>query len=176
MKIGSCHPLQTFESPKRALKKVGSSYFCIEGESAAVRAATRLVRTIGGSPFTIRSQKKALYHAAAVLGSAGVVSLLSISIEALIECKLTEHQARRVLLPLVEGTVANVRGLGPSKALTGPVRRGDSGTIRRNIDALRKTNTTAAVVYALLAERAVGLAIEAGVDPKDIASVRDALK
>src|SRR5262249_12975827 len=67
--IGSCHPLQTFESPRRALESIPESYFCIEGEARAARFARGLVRRIGGRSFEIPTAAKPLYHAAAVMAS-----------------------------------------------------------------------------------------------------------
>ena len=96
---------------------------------------------------------KALYHAAAVMASAGVVSLLSISLEALELCGLDERESKRVLLPLVEGTVANVRAVGPARALTGPARRGDVKTIKRNIDALASVDKRWLQIYQLLTQK-----------------------
>ena len=157
MSVGSCHPLQTFESPNSALAIVASSYFCIEGEARAIRVARRLVRGMGARYFEIPTEMKSLYHAAAVMSSGGIVALLSFSLDMLVRCGLAPSQARRVLLPLVEGTVANVSAVGPERALTGPVRRGDSGTVARNLAALRAIDSDAAELYRQLARRSVAL-------------------
>lgn len=153
---GSCHPLQSFETPARALALVRQSYFCIEGKPRAVRAARRLVRSLGAGHFEVPTDMKALYHAAAVMASAGVVSLLSISLEALARCGLDEKKSRRVLLPLVEGTVANVRAVGTARALTGPARRGDVKTIERNIEALARVDKRWLQIYLLLIQKKSG--------------------
>jgi predicted short-subunit dehydrogenase-like oxidoreductase (DUF2520 family) len=176
MSAGSCHPLQTFESPKRALAIVGYSYFCIEGERRAVRVARRFVRDVGARYFEIPTEMKSLYHAAAVMSSGGVVALLSFSLDMLARCGLTPSEARRVLLPLVEGTVANVSALGPERALTGPVRRGDSGTVARNLAALGAVDPDAAEVYRRLAERAVMLVEGHTANPGGLLEVRRQLK
>jgi predicted short-subunit dehydrogenase-like oxidoreductase (DUF2520 family) len=151
MSAGSCHPLQTFAVPARALALVRRSYFCIEGHPRAVRAARRLVRSIGARHFEVPTNMKPLYHAAAVLASGGVVSLLSVSLEALAHCGLDEKQSRKILLPLVEGTVENVREVGPVRALTGPVQRGDRKTIERNMEALARIDERWLQIYRSLA-------------------------
>jgi predicted short-subunit dehydrogenase-like oxidoreductase (DUF2520 family) len=176
MSVGSCHPLQTFESPKSALAIVGDSYFCIEGEHRAVRVARRFVRDVGARYFEIPTEMKSLYHAAAVLSSGGVVALLSFSIDMVARCGLTPSEARRVLLPLVEGTVANVSALGPERALTGPVRRGDSETVARNLAALVAVDPDAADLYRRLARRAVTLIEEHAANPEALEEVRRQLK
>lgn len=176
MSVGSCHPLQTFESPASALAIVGSSYFCIEGKPGAVRVARRLVRDIGAGYFEIPTEMKSLYHAAAVMASGGVVALLSFSLDMLVRCGLGPTEARRVLLPLVEGTVANVSAIGPERALTGPVRRGDSDTVARNLAALGAVDPDAAEVYRRLAQRAVALVEERAANPAALLEVRRQLK
>jgi len=155
--IGSCHPLQTFESARRSVAAIRRSYFCIEGEPPAVRAARKFVRSIGGRFFEIPTAQKELYHAGAVLASGGLTALLSISLEILGRCGLNEKAANRVLFPLIEGTMANIQAVGPARALTGPVRRRDAGTIRRNIRALACVDQDWAKIYKLLAKRSFTL-------------------
>ena len=172
MSIGSCHPLQTFESPQRALAIIGSSYFCIEGEPGAVRIARKLVRDTDARYFEIPTEMKSLYHAAAVMASGGLVALLSFSLDMLVMCGLKPSEARRVLLPLVEGTVSNVSALGPERALTGPVRRGDSETVARNLAALDSADSHAADLYRLLARRSVALVEQHAGNPDALQEVR----
>jgi predicted short-subunit dehydrogenase-like oxidoreductase (DUF2520 family) len=130
------------------------------------------VNDIGARYFEVPGDLKGLYHAGAVLASGGIVTLLSFSIEVLSQCGLTESEARKVLLPLVEGTLANIGAGGPARALTGPVRRGDAGTVERNLQALSAANRSAADLYRLLTKRAVSLAEEAGVSPDALATLR----
>ena len=158
--VGSCHPLQTFESPKSAVSLISRSYFCVEGGELAVRAARNFVRRIGARFFEIETGKKELYHAAAVLSSAGLVTLLSISLEILADCGLEQAEARKVLMPLVEGTVANLGSLGPARALTGPIRRRDAGTVKLNLAALAKVNKEWEDLYKLLGRRGMSLSIK----------------
>ena len=169
--VGSCHPLQTFESPRRAMAVINQSHFCVEGDARAVRAARAYVRRIGARSFEIPTTLKPLYHAAAVMASGGVVVLLSVSLEALRECGLNETQARRVLLPLTQTTVANVREVGPRRALTGPVRRGDAGTVRRNLEALAASDAQWLTLYRLLAAHGLSL-IESELDRTTVAALR----
>lgn len=174
--IGSCHPLQTFESPARGLALVQGTFFCIEGDRWAASVAGRLVSQIGGRHFTIPRECKGLYHASAVLACGGVTSLISISIELLVACGLGDAKALRVLLPLVEGTVENIKRTGPVRALTGPVRRGDEGTVGLNLRALEKVNDRWVRLYSLLAIQAIQLARRAGVKEADLDRVDRLLK
>jgi predicted short-subunit dehydrogenase-like oxidoreductase (DUF2520 family) len=169
--VGSCHPLQTFESRQRAAAVIRQSYFCVEGDAKAARAARAFVRRIGAKSFEIPTAMKPLYHAAAVMASGGVVALLSVSLDVLQRCGLSEAQARRVLLPLTKATVANVEAVGPRRALTGPVRRGDVGTVRRNLAALAASDAQGLALYRLLAAHSLSL-----VQPRLESDVVDALR
>ncbi|HJQ23506.1 MAG TPA: Rossmann-like and DUF2520 domain-containing protein [Blastocatellia bacterium] len=172
--VGSCHPLQSFESPRQALGVIRQSYFCVEGDGRAVRAARAFVRRIGARAFEISSAMKPLYHAAAVMASGGLTALLSASLEALQHCGLSEAEARRVLLPLSEATLANVRTVGPRRALTGPVRRGDVGTVRQNLNALAALDAQWQAIYRLLAAQSLRL-VEPQADRATVEALRSLL-
>ncbi|HUK91366.1 MAG TPA: DUF2520 domain-containing protein [Blastocatellia bacterium] len=174
--IGSCHPLQTFESPASAIELIDQSFFCIEGDKRAVRAARKLVADIGGRCFQIPTDLKSLYHAAAFLASGGIVGLISISLEALARCGLEGRQARAVLMPLVRATVANIQVLGPERALTGPVRRGDVSTIKRNLDALRLVDPQWSRLYKLLAEQGAQLMEQSPANAGKVSEIRKSLQ
>jgi predicted short-subunit dehydrogenase-like oxidoreductase (DUF2520 family) len=167
--------LQTFENPLRACAVISQSYFCIEGDRQAARRARAFVRHIGARSFEIPTSMKPLYHAAAVMASGGVTALLSASLEALQHCGLSEARARQVLLPLTEATVANVRAVGPQRALTGPLRRGDVGTVQRNLEALAAIDPQGLAVYRLLATRSLSL-IESQLDDAVVAALKKLLK
>jgi predicted short-subunit dehydrogenase-like oxidoreductase (DUF2520 family) len=86
-------------------------------------------------------------------------------------CGLSDAEAMRVLLPLVEGTIANVRAVGPARALTGPVRRGDAGTVERNMKAMEGLDQDWVEAYRLLARRSVELARRAGAEKEALKKV-----
>jgi len=176
MSAASCHPLQTFQSAARAVTLISKTWFCIEGEPRATRAARRLVRDIGARYFEIDTAMKSLYHAAAVMASGGVTALLSISLEMLERTGLSKSQAKKALLPLTEATVANVRDVGPALALTGPVRRGDMGTVDLNMKATGDLDSQWLEIYRLLALRSLALANQAGADEQAIARLHSLLK
>lgn len=174
--VGSCHPLQSFASPAQALPLIPQTYFCIEGDRRAVLVAQSFVKAIGAQHFTIGKEKKNLYHAAAVLASGGVTTLISAALELLLHCGLSEKEARRVLLPLVTGTLQNLATVGAAKALTGPVSRGDAGTVQKNQQAIAEVDQTVAELYRLLALHSLKLAREAGASSTLLDEVRRVLQ
>src|SRR5207244_13259233 len=74
--------------------------------------------------------------------------------------------------PVVAGSVDNVTGQGPLAALTGPVARGDTATLRRHIERLSRDD---ALLYRALGRAALELAREQGMDETTALAVADAL-
>lgn len=150
---GSMHPLQSFSSPELGVERVAGSVFALEGARAAVAVARRIARDVGARPVRLRTGRKALYHAAAVLAAGHVTALVDMSLEAMRSAGLGEDEARAAVLPLVRGAIANVAAAGTVEALTGPFARGDEGTIARNRAALAALDPEIAAVYDMLGER-----------------------
>ena len=118
--------------------------------------AKSIVRDLGGKSFSIRSEDKPLYHAAAVMTSGNVVALFDVALEMLGQCGLTPKTARSILLPLIASTVRSLETKDPVQALTGTFSRGDVETVKRHLDAL-KNNKDALDLYRLLGRRSLKL-------------------
>ena len=133
--LGSLHPLQSISDPVSAPDHFKGAFVAVEGDERAVKVASGLARTMGMQPVTVRSEHKPFYHAGAVFASNYLVVIAGIAVRLHVEAGLGEQQAREALAPLLAGTVANVREMGDA-ALTGPVKRGDAGTVRRHLELL----------------------------------------
>lgn len=157
--VGSLHPLVSVADGATAHDPFRGAHFCIEGDRAAARVARSLVKELGGHPFTISSEAKPLYHAAATVSSGHVTALFDVAIEMLLECGVTKRRARQILAPLLKSTAANLGAQSPAEALTGPFARGDVATVGKHLAAMKaKKMTEAADLYAALGLRAVKLA------------------
>ena len=158
---GSLHPLIAISDPRKALPLLSKCFYAIEGTSKANRIARSLVRSLGGQPFSIRAENKALYHAAALTASPNLIALFDVALEMLSRCGLSRARGRRILLPLVLSTLANLSDEDPAKALTGPFRRGDAETVKKHLAALRSENLENALdVYLTLGRRALSLSLK----------------
>ena len=133
---GSIHPLQTVPSPERGVELLPGSLFAVEGADAAVALAERMVRLLNGKVLRLPSESKPLYHAAASLAGNGVIALVSAAERILARCGISGAEARSLLQPLMEASLRNALSLGPAAALTGPVARGDRGTVAKHWAAL----------------------------------------
>jgi len=133
----SLHPLQTVPSREGGVRNLVGCFWAVEGDPKAVQLARRWVRLLRGHMLTIAPQRKAAYHAAAVIACAGVVTLME-SAERLMNVSGVERsQARKMLAGFVSETAANFGRLGGRRSLTGPASRGDWATIRKHQAALR---------------------------------------
>ena len=106
----------------------------------------------------------------ALIGSAFIVGFTLLLYGAPVP-RLSEE----LYLPLVRGTVENVARLGPAKALTGPVSRGDASTLRLHGEALRALPSDLRKVHRLLALRSTSLALEAGTITPETAAILERL-
>jgi predicted short-subunit dehydrogenase-like oxidoreductase (DUF2520 family) len=157
--IGSLHPLVSVSDAAADQNPFHGAHFCVEGDYAAVRVAKSLVKDLNGQPFTISSEAKPLYHAAATVSSGHVTTLFDVAIEMLQGCGLAKQRARQILVPLLKSTAANLGTQSPAEALTGPFARGDVTTVGKHLAAMKaKKMTEAADLYAALGLRAVKLA------------------
>lgn len=174
---GSLHPLVSVSEPVRGALSLREAFYCVEGESVAVRAARRVVRDLGAQSFQISTPDKALYHAAAVMASGHLTALFDLAAEMLVRCGLKEKQSRAVLLPLVRSTVENLETLEPARALTGTFARADLATMRRHLAALRsQASDQALAAYLLLGQRSLQLARKSGADEKLLKEMASTLK
>ena len=167
---GSFHPLQSFPFPRGPSAFRGIT-IAVDATSPALRRRLAAVaRGLGARPKHVTDEERVLYHASAVFASNFVDVVIAEAVDLLGEIGWSEEEATRALLPLVEGALQNVRKRGVVKALTGPIRRGDAGTVERHLGALKRPD-----LYRMLALAALQIAIEAGLDPAAAERTRRAL-
>lgn len=156
---GSLHPLVSISDPSSGARKLHGAFYCIEGDAVAKRVARAIVKDLGGHAFHISAEAKPLYHAAAVMASGHVTALVDLATDLLVQCGLDEKTARRVLLPLLESTVANLSFSKAAAALTGTFARGDLDTVKRHLRALTDSRSAEALAaYKLLGRHSLDLA------------------
>lgn len=151
--LGSLHPLQTFRDDEGTLEEVPA---IIEGDPDARTMAHDLAVAMGMTPvLEIGAQGKPLYHTAAVFASNYLVVLSAVAERLAGQAGL--GTSWRLFLPLMERTLEYLRHHDPAAALTGPVRRGDVGTVQTHLKAL---DPELARLYAALGAQALMLAEE----------------
>ncbi|MGB7191109.1 MAG: DUF2520 domain-containing protein [Acidobacteriaceae bacterium] len=152
-RIAAVHPVMSF--PTRRIVPLAGVMFGVEAREAGMRRELfALARRLGGVPFAVKSEGKALYHAAGVMASPLLVSALTAAIETASLAGLDEKTAQAWVRALAEATVANVFAHGPRASFSGPFARGDAETIHLHLQALRE-HPTLADVYRSLARHAI---------------------
>lgn len=134
--VFSLHPLQSFAQEDKAVQDLATTWFSLEGADPRLEAVERILARLGNPYFRISAAHKPLYHLSACMLSNYLVTLMNAGLTALKISGIDPAQGIRAMLPLIQGTLANIVQLGPAKALTGPVARADAGTVRRHLAAL----------------------------------------
>lgn len=160
--IGTLHPLRSIVDARQAAATMKGTVFGVEGDAEGRAVALALVQQLGGTPLEIGGDGMALYHAAASLASNYLVVLFDAALDAMSAAGVSREAAAAALLPLVASTVENLGRAGLPRALTGPIARGDSGTVLRHLRALSARSPELVSLYRTLGQRAVDLAREKG--------------
>lgn len=169
--IASLHPVQSFPdkgAPARVFKGIS---WGVEGDAAAVRTAGRIVRDLYGRVYLLSERDKPLYHAACSLASNALAGLEWTAVRLLADSGIDEKEAAAVLLPLIQGTLQNVKELGWTGALTGPVARGDIATVREHLKVLGGA-PEARDVYLALGRQTLRMAAERGLAPGRVRAMK----
>ncbi len=152
--VASVHPAMTF--PTRKAVPLDSVLFGVEApDSSTRRTLHSLIRKLGGQPFDIASENKALYHAAGTLASPLLVSELAAAIETARLAGLDRKTAARWVETLAQATAKNVFARGAARSFSGPFARGDASTIRLHLQALQQ-HPMLPDLYRSLAVHALG--------------------
>ncbi|MCO8274468.1 DUF2520 domain-containing protein [Actinoplanes sp. TRM 88003] len=162
------HPAMTFTGTGTDLERLPGIAW---GVTATDRAfAARLVADLGGIPEWVAEDARPLYHAALAHGANHLVTLVNEAADVLRAAGIAEPS--RVLSPLLHAALDNALRLGDA-ALTGPVSRGDAGTVGKHLDRMP---AEAVPAYLALARRTADRAIASGrLRPQDAALLLDVL-
>lgn len=134
--VASVHPLMTFVAG--STPSLAGVPFALEGDAAAVGMARRMVRGLGAAPFLIQKRDKAAYHAWGAFTSPLIIALLATAEQVARAAGLSTRETQRRMLPIVRQTIENYAKLGPAKASSGPLVRGDTEIVRRHLEVLEK--------------------------------------
>ncbi|MEE8204439.1 MAG: DUF2520 domain-containing protein, partial [Dehalococcoidales bacterium] len=136
--VGVFHPLQTFAGSQQALKNMPGTTFALEAEGPLLATLKKMAEVLGGRWIELRSEDKVIYHAAAVFACNYLVTLVKLAADLWRTFGIAPEPAVRALLPLLRGTINNIDTVGIPECLTGPIARGDAGTIKKHLSALQK--------------------------------------
>lgn len=160
--VGSFHPLQTFADLARAIENLPGSTFALEAEGPLLSLLKELASLLDGRWVELKPGHKVLYHAAAVFACNYLVTLVKLALDLWRDLGVSPQEATKALLPLLAGTINNIGSIGLPVCLTGPVARGDLGTIESHLSALEASNPTLLAAYKELGLQTIPIAVAKG--------------
>lgn len=132
----SVHPMSAFSDKFTSYQQLNQVVFTMEGQAEALRVMGELLTVLGNQVLQIRPENKVLYHCSASLVSNFMIGLYQMGLDILGQCGINEEDARGLFGPLVENNVKDMIERGTAAALTGPIERGDAGTVKKHLEAL----------------------------------------
>ncbi|MFZ5968059.1 MAG: Rossmann-like and DUF2520 domain-containing protein [Bacillota bacterium] len=154
----SLHPLQAFADIDKAFQDLKHTYFSIEGNAEKLYVIEELMKKIGNPYFKVKTEDKALYHGAACILSNYLVTLMDEGLSYLKAIGISEEDGLQAMMPLILGALNNIQTFGTQQALTGPIARGDAGTIAGHLCHIQQTFPEKESFYKLLGLRTLELA------------------
>ncbi|WP_308470074.1 Rossmann-like and DUF2520 domain-containing protein [Kineococcus rubinsiae] len=159
------HPAMTFTGTSLDLARLPGAAVAVTVSPVLLPIAEALVREWGATPVVVAEADRPLYHAALAHGANHLVTLVAQALAALrpvLHGSGEDDPAAAVLRPLLTAALDNALAAGDA-ALTGPVARGDAGTVARHLEVLRaRADGATATTYAQLARAATDRALASG--------------
>lgn len=160
------HPAMTFTGTAMDLERLESCAFGVTAPEELRPVAEALVVEMGGDPVSIAEDRRILYHAALAHGANHLVTLIAEAMDLLTAAGV--EGPRHVLGPLVHAALDNSLRMGDA-ALTGPVARGDVGTVGEHLKALESVSPQIRQTYLAIARATAVRALDSGRLPSSAA-------
>src|SRR3954469_15526117 len=153
------HPAMTFSGAFEDADRLPGAPFGVTSRPQHRPVAETLVLEMGGEPFFVAEEDRRLYHAALVTGANHLVTLVAEAADLLRAAGVATPE--RVLTPLLTAALDNGLRRG-DRGLTGPVSRGDVGTVAEHLDTLAERAPASVDAYVAMARRTTERALAAG--------------
>ena len=160
--VGCFHPLQTFASVDQAIENIPGSTFAVEAEEPLLTILKEMATTLEGDWVVLKAGDKVLYHTAAVFACNYLVTLVKLATDLWQTFGVSQAQATKALMPLLRGTLSNIGNVGLPNCLTGPIARGDLGTISRHLESLERQAPLLLNIYKELGRQTIPISLAKG--------------
>jgi predicted short-subunit dehydrogenase-like oxidoreductase (DUF2520 family) len=169
-RLAACHPAMTVPTGADDPELLVGVAWAVTAAAVDRGWAHGLVRDLGGDPHDVPDAARGLYHAGLAIGSNAVGAAVVVARQLLLAARVDDPAA--FLGPLIERSVGNALA-GGAGALTGPVVRGDTGTVAHHLEVLAADVPELAAAYRDLTRVLLGR-VRAGLSPAAAAEL-DAL-
>ena len=159
---GAFHPLQAFSSVDNGVASIPGTTFGIEGNPQMRSFLEEMALAIGGNPVFLNSDDKPLYHLSGVMMGNLLTALAAVAAQLWEQIGLTRAEGVKGLAPMMRQVSINLDSMGVPGAVAGPYARGDVGTVRKHLQALRDRAPGVLPLYCELALAGLPFALEKG--------------
>jgi predicted short-subunit dehydrogenase-like oxidoreductase (DUF2520 family) len=159
--VGSFHPFQTFAGladPEEAAARLEGVTFSLEAGSWLRDTLEEMAVRLGGRAVSIKPEDRPLYHTSAVFSSGYLVALIKTSADIWEVLGVSQEEALATILPLARAALSALETSGIRDGVTGPLVRGDVGTVRRHMESLRTRLPHLLPLYCALSRESLPLA------------------
>ena len=160
--VGGFHPLQSFASATHAIENLPGSTFALEAEEPLLDTLKGMAHALEGNYVVLGLGDKPLYHAAAVIACNYTVTLMKMATDLWKAFGVSPEEATKALLPLLRGTINNIENVGLPDCLTGPIARGDIGTVLKHLNAMEEKAPEIVETYRDMGLQTIPIALNKG--------------
>lgn len=169
--VASFHPIKAITNKTSSLRNI---WFDMEGDELLLIRLEELAELLGAKSFRVEPEAKPFLHASAVVASNYLVVLADLVTKISAKGNIPEDIAIKALSPLMENTLSNIKELGVTDALTGPIARGDVQTIEKHLQSL-DAEPGLSELYKKLGAEAVKIAVRKNGSSPSLEKIRKLL-
>ena len=174
---GAFHPLQAVSSVENGVDSLPGTTFGIEGGEEMREYLAEAARAIGGNPIFLRPEDKVMYHLTGVLMGNLLTALGAVAAQMWETFGFTRAEGVKALAPMMRQVSVNLDNSGVPDAVAGPYVRGDIGTVRKHLEALRSQAPQYLPLYCELALAGLPFARQRGpIDEERAAEIRELIE
>ncbi len=160
--VGCMHPCNTFASIQQSLENLPGSTFTLEAEEPVLTQLKAFAKSLKGSWMSLQEKDKALYHASVCIACNYMYTVVGMGTELFKHFDIPQRDATKAFMPILKGTINNIENVGFPGCLTGPIARGDVGTIQKHIAALEEREPAFVPLYKALGLQTIPMALAKG--------------
>ncbi len=160
--VGCMHPCNTFASIQQSLENLPGSTFTLEAEEPVLGDLKGFAQSLNGRWMPLQEKDKPLYHASVCIACNYMYTIISMATDLWKHFDLSQADATTAFMPILSGTLNNIENVGFPGCLTGPIARGDVGTIQKHLAALEQHEPSMVPLYKALGLETIPIGIAKG--------------
>lgn len=160
--VGCMHPCNSFASIQQSIENLPGSTFTLEAEEPVLTDLKNFADALDGRWMKLREEDKALYHASVCIACNYLYTLVHLATDLWKHFDISQADAVSACMPILRGTMNNIEHVGLPGCLTGPIARGDVGTIEKHLAALQCKEPSLVALYKSLGRDTIPIGVAKG--------------